>query len=93
MRRARDVRDRRKVTVRLAPERAHKAVEVFEPSYRHLAAQLPHYSEQDLAFLLDFFARATAGFRAATEEMRAQPPIQTTDPAAGDGSQESTKVD
>ncbi len=71
LRRRSDPEDRRKVIAELVPERVREVEEVFAPSRQHLAALREHYTDQDLALLLDMFTRTTQAFRSATAEIRA----------------------
>ena len=70
-RRERDPGDRRKVMVVGAPDVEARVAPFSGPMERAMIAALGHYSDAELALLLDFFERAKAGWDAAMAELAA----------------------
>ena len=60
VRRERDADDRRRVIVRLLPERARRLERMFEPVARAMADLHGRYSDTELALFLDYVRRANA---------------------------------
>ncbi len=60
VRRERDADDRRRVIVRLLPERARRLERMFEPVARAMADLHGRYSDAELALFLDYVRRANA---------------------------------
>ena len=73
VRREPDPRDRRRVIVRLVPERAHEVAALFEPMSRAMADLYARYSDEQLALLLDFAKRAADVGQEQTARLRAAP--------------------
>jgi DNA-binding MarR family transcriptional regulator len=71
-RRERDAADRRKVLVHLQPDAADRIAPLFEPMERAVSAVLDSYTSEDLAWLLDFLKRISAGSEAAIKELNAK---------------------
>lgn len=60
VRRERDTDDRRRVIVRLLPERARRLERMFEPVARAMADLHGRYSDAELTLFLDYVRRANA---------------------------------
>ena len=60
VRRERDADDRRRVIVRLLPERARRLERMFEPVARAMADLHGRYSDAELTLFLDYVRRANA---------------------------------
>jgi DNA-binding MarR family transcriptional regulator len=60
VRRERDPDDRRRVIVRLVPERGRRIERMFEPVARAMAELHGRYSDAELALFLDYARRANA---------------------------------
>lgn len=71
-RRERDTNDRRRVIVRLVPESDERNLAPLFASVRRASTELySHYTDEDLAIILDFFTRAVRGFQEQTARLRA----------------------
>jgi DNA-binding MarR family transcriptional regulator len=68
--RVRDARDRRKVLVRLLPERAAEVGRLFESLDRAMRRLYAKYSTADLALILEFAARLEEVMQAETRKLR-----------------------
>lgn len=68
--RVRDARDRRKVLVRLTPERAAEVGRLFESLDRAMRRLYAKYSTADLALILEFAARLEEVMQAETRKLR-----------------------
>jgi DNA-binding MarR family transcriptional regulator len=73
VRRERDPTDRRRVIVRLVPERARRIGRMFEPVSRAMAELHARYSDAELALLLDYATRANAVGHEMTSRIRREP--------------------
>jgi DNA-binding MarR family transcriptional regulator len=71
VRREPDPRDRRRVIVRLIPERAHEVAALFEPMSRAMADLYAQYSDEQLALILHFAERAANVGQEQTARLRA----------------------
>jgi DNA-binding MarR family transcriptional regulator len=70
-RRERDTKDRRRVIVRLIPESDQRDLAPLFASVRQASAELySHYTDEELALILDFFTRAVPGFREQTARLK-----------------------
>jgi DNA-binding MarR family transcriptional regulator len=72
-RREPDPGDRRKVVVRATDAVGERIGPLYEPMARATMAALASYRDNELALLLDFFARARAAIPTAMSELRAMP--------------------
>jgi len=70
VRRERDPSDRRKVMVTTLPAVRERVVPLFKPLQRAVMSMSSGYSDEDLAFLVDFFTRARQASLAAMAELR-----------------------
>ena len=73
VRREPDPRDRRRVIVRLIPERAREVAALFDPISRAMADLYARYSDEQLALILDFAERAANVGQEQTARLRATP--------------------
>lgn len=60
VRRERDATDRRRVIVHLISDRARKVGKIFEPLAQAMAELTRHYSDEQLALILDYTRRGNA---------------------------------
>lgn len=65
-----DPGDRRRVIVRIDPERARQAEAVFEPARQRLLALAPAFSEADVEVVARYLRLSTTALREASREMR-----------------------
>jgi DNA-binding MarR family transcriptional regulator len=76
--RERDGEDRRKVMVRALPAVEKELVPLTKPMERAAAAMLAQYSDEELAFILEFLTRAHAASVTAMTELREMPGNENT---------------
>ena len=76
VRREPDPTDRRRVIIRTVPERMRERAEVFASSQRAWAEMSAQYSDDELAFIIDFMRRSTAVLKEETAKLRAQTAAQ-----------------
>jgi DNA-binding MarR family transcriptional regulator len=72
VRREEDANDRRRVIVRVVPERFQEVAPLFESLAKTMNEVCAHFTDQELAVILDFQTRAHQGVHAATAELRRQ---------------------
>lgn len=92
VRREADPDDRRKVVVKPLAAVKDRVMPLFAPMERAQMAALRSFSDQELAFLLDFFLRAHEAARAAMEEVKAPCVRQTLRRVPGDKAEFRTKT-
>ena len=68
--REKDPADRRRVFIRLAPERLRRAGEVFASSQRAWMELCERYTDEQLALIIDFMTRSTAILQEETAKLR-----------------------
>ena len=72
-RRERDTKDRRRVIVRLIPESDQRDLAPLFAAVRRASAELySHYTDEELALILDFLTRAVPELQEHTARLRAQ---------------------
>ena len=76
VRREADPLDRRRVIVRLLPERTRAIAALFEPMTRAMADLYGRYGDQELAVILDFASRAHAVTQEQTARLREVPGVR-----------------
>ena len=72
VRRERDPNDRRRVIVRPLSERLPDVAPFFDPLQRAMAGLYARYSDQELALIIDFTARANAIMREEIARLKAE---------------------
>jgi DNA-binding MarR family transcriptional regulator len=77
VRRVRDLRDRRRVIVEINHERLAGFAELSEPYAAALERVYAHYSDDELAVILDWVHRSTAAQREATRALAGEQGVDT----------------
>ncbi|MFB9430760.1 MarR family winged helix-turn-helix transcriptional regulator [Streptoalloteichus tenebrarius] len=70
VRRVRDPGDRRRVIIEAVPREDDPTEKLVAPARRRVAEVFEGYDEEQVRVLFDYFAKAAAALREATEEMR-----------------------
>jgi DNA-binding MarR family transcriptional regulator len=74
VRRVRDTKDRRSLTIELVEDRDRDTAALYAPLQRAAAAVLDTYSERDLAVIAEYLARANDVLRAAAQDIATNSP-------------------
>lgn len=74
VRRVRDTKDRRSVTIELVEDRDRDTMALYAPLQRAAKAVLDSYSERDLAVIAGYLARSNDVLRAAGQDITTNPP-------------------
>ena len=74
VRRAQDLRDRRRVIIHLVPEQVRDVLPHFAPLARAMAALFARYSDDELALILDFTARSNQVLSEENTRLRGKTP-------------------
>jgi DNA-binding MarR family transcriptional regulator len=75
VRREQDPEDRRRVIIRLLPDRMPEAGQVFASSQQAWADMCSEYSDDELRFIIDFMNRTNAVLDRETAKLRAEAPL------------------
>ena len=77
VRREHDPSDRRRIIVRLVPDRIPEVAELFDPIAARLRELCSEYTVEQLALVLEFMGRSTEVVRASATELRGKAPASS----------------